>query len=150
MSVLQLVRGGGDKGLEPLPNPKQLKPVQIFREGQGAFLAGSDDLIAIAFHLNQYDFRVLDFYIVDRYFVPIGEDEREWLSTELIKIIESRKSNAIRDFVDRYMSARFVEQVLLLSGAGNNLSIAQQGVVHASEEDVASLRKGLTGVDPAL
>jgi hypothetical protein len=149
MTVLQLIRGG-EQGLEPLPNPDQLKPAQIFRQGQGAFLAGSDDLISIAFHLNQSDFRVLDFYIVDRFFVSVSEDEREWLSNELVQLIDAGKSKALWDFVDRFMSGRFVEQVRLLSGAGNNLSIAQQGVVNANEEDVASLRKGLTGVDPAL
>ncbi|SRX93248.1 hypothetical protein MSP7336_01484 [Mycobacterium shimoidei] len=149
MTVLQLVRGD-EKGLEPLPNPDQLQPVQIFRQRKDAFLAGSDDLISIAFHLGQTDFRVLDFHIVDRFFVRVAEEEREWLSGELIQLIEAGKWQSLWDFVDRHMSGRFVEQVQFLSGADNHLSIAQQGVVNANEEDLASLRKGLTGVDPGL
>jgi hypothetical protein len=152
MTVLQLVFAGDSdaRHLEPQPNPDQLEPAKIFRQGQGVFLAGSDDLISIALHLSLNNFRVLEFYIVDRFFVSIDEDEQERLSSQLIRLIESKNLEALWKFVDRYMAGRFVEQVRLLSGAGNSVTIAQQGVVHASEEDVAALRKGLSEVGNTL
>ncbi|BDD96557.1 hypothetical protein [Mycolicibacterium fortuitum] len=150
MSVLQLIRGE-TQGLEPLPNPEQLQPAQIFRESGNAFLAGSDDLIFIAYHLSHRGYRVLDFYIVNRFFVPIEEEEREWLSEELIRLIESGRLKAIHKFIERHLDGRFVEQVRLHSYVtDNNITIAQQGVVHANDEDVAPLRKGLDGVNKTL
>jgi len=79
MTVLQLIRGG-KQGLEPLPNPEQLRPAQMFREGKDTFLAGSDDLVWIAFGLSLSNFRVVGFCFVDRYFMPIDDSEAEWLS----------------------------------------------------------------------
>lgn len=147
MSVLQLIRDG-EQDLEPTPNPRQLGPLDI---AKNAFLAGSDDLIFIALHLSLRGFRVLDFYIVNRYFVPVDEEEREWLSDELIRLLEAEKPTSIRRFIDRHMTGRFVEQVRFQSeGTDNQLTIAQQGVVNARDEDVATLRKSLSEVSKIL
>lgn len=144
MTVLQLIRGG-DHRLEPLPNPDHLKPAQIFRQGKDTFFAGSDDLIFIAFHLKRHGFRLMEFYFVDRFFAPIDAVEKEWLSDLLVRVIDSGTDHDLRKFIDSAMKARFVEQVRLLNEVtGNNIYIAQQGVITANDEDIAFLRKALS------
>jgi hypothetical protein len=148
MTVLQLVRGG-EQGLEPLRIPEARSPTEMLRaRGNDTFLAGSDDLIWIAFGLSLSNFRVLDFYFVNRYFEPLGE-ESEWLSDELIRLIEDGNPNAISRFIETHLEGRFVEQVRLHNGTTrNDMSVAQDGIVNAQDEDFASLSDALRRVNP--
>lgn len=148
MTVLQLIRGG-KQGLEPLPNPDQLRPAQMVREGKDTFLAGSDDLIWIAFDLSLSSFRVVEFHFVDRYFLPIDDGEGEWLSNELVRVIDDRKSSAITHFIDAYLDGRFVEQVRLHNEiTRNDMTVVQEGIIYAQDEDFPSLSAALKRVNP--
>ncbi|MBB2992140.1 hypothetical protein FHR72_003636 [Mycolicibacterium iranicum] len=149
MTVLQLVRGGkGKQELQPLPNPEQLQPAQMFRNGTDTFLAGSDDLIWIALGLSFSNFRVIQFAFVDRYFQPIAETEADWLSDQLVDLIEQRLLDSIEIFIATHLNGRFVEQVRLHNGSTHNdITVVQDGIVYAKEEDFASLSVALKRVN---
>lgn len=148
MTVLQLIRGG-KQGLEPLPNPRERRPAEMFRDGTDTFLAGSDDLIWIAFELSLARFRVLGFCFVNRYFQSIDETEAEWLSDALIRLIANKDPTAIERFIDTHLDGRFVEQVQLHNEiTRNDMFVAQDGVIHAQDEDFDSLSDALKRVNP--
>lgn len=147
MTVLQLVLGGSGTGLKPVPNPLQLPPEEFL--GDGAFLAGSDDLIRIAAHLAMHGFRILSFSFVDRYFEPIEESRNNELSDELRSIIQRGITPETR--------SRFVREKLAGLNIGlvrfrnlethGNVAIAQEGIVRTrSEADLPSLVSGLSGL----
>lgn len=140
MTVLQLVRGGADAGLKPVPNPAQLPPEQFIKNG--AFLAGSDDLVNIAIHLSRHNFKILKFTFVDRFFQPIGDERNDKLSDDLRNHISQ---GTHPEFLRNELGELSVDSVRLrdLTTRGN-IQIWQEGIVTTrSDNDVPSLRAGL-------
>ncbi len=152
MAVLQLVRQGGVNAaaqLAPLPNPQGKPPEHFFENGQDAFLAGSDDLIWISFHLSRHRFNVIEISLVDSYFQPIEETLQEEINDQIVPALRSKADyEEVRDVVHDAIGDLMIDLVRLHDDdTGLNLSIAQEGVVTtANNYNVAHLSTALKAV----
>lgn len=145
MTVLQLIedRSGGQRRIEPLPNPDEKTPEDLESEGVSTVDVGSDALIDFAVRLSHAGFRILEFSLVDRYFTEVDDDTAHELEPRLRRLAIT-DANGLEDFKASFLADLFVDHVRMRNReTGNVIVLGQEGVVHAQLEDIDSLSRAL-------
>lgn len=148
MTVLQLIedRSGGTPRIETLPNPDGKAPEVLEGEGFTTVDVGSDALITFAARLSHAGFKILEFSLVNRYFVEIDSDSAFEIEPRLRKLV-STNNQELEYFKTQFLADLFVDSVRLLNReTGNVVTLGQEGVVHAQAEDIDSLSRALNEV----
>jgi hypothetical protein len=129
--------------IEARPNPRNKDSDALQREGVETVDVGSDLLLQFASHLAHAGFRVLEISLVDRFYAEADEEVKDQLEPPLRDLVTSN-FDAAKKFKDEFLADVFVSDVRLLnSKTGNVVTLGQEGVVHASNEDIESLSAAL-------
>ncbi|WP_241473175.1 hypothetical protein [Mycolicibacterium neoaurum] len=145
MTVLQLVFAGENdsRRIEPRPNPDAKDPGVLENEGVPTVDVGSDLLVQFAHQLANHGFRLLEISLVDRFFKEADDQVTEELEPAFRNLV-SANLQAARQFKNDYLTDYFVNHVRFFNReTQNEVTIGQEGVVHAQLEDIKSLTAAL-------